>query len=107
MVMSMEACTERYTIERIRSLAQTACLGLSDEEALRLSGELGRMLALVEVLNDVPREESAVCPTVEVALEELRPDVAETSLSSEEVLSLSPIPAQTYFCVPRVVEERS
>ncbi len=103
----MEVCSERYTAERIRALAKTACLGLSAEEESRLSLELGKMLTLADVLSEVPREWVSVCTTTEVALEELRPDVVKDSLTVEEVLSLSPIADSTYFRVPRIVEECS
>src|SRR5450755_2605418 len=89
--------------EEVRELATLARLQLSEEEVVRMTGDLAAILEYVDALRaldttDVEPMTHAVpfdCP--------LRPDEVGASLSAEEALSNAPRREGNFFEVPRIV----
>jgi aspartyl-tRNA(Asn)/glutamyl-tRNA(Gln) amidotransferase subunit C len=92
----------REVVEHVATLAR---LALSEDELNRLQHEMGRILEHADKLQVVDTDEiegtSHVIPMTNV----YREDVAGESLTPEEVVGNAPDSADTFFRVPRIVEE--
>lgn len=94
-----------FTREEIEHLGDLARIALTDEEIVRLQGELN---VIAESINKVQEVASAdVAPTANpVPLEAyLRPDVPEQSLSQQEAVSGAPVSESGMFVAPRILGE--
>ncbi len=87
-------------VERVAKLAR---IGLSPEEASRLSVELGQIVGFVEQLAGVDVE--GVAPTDQVTglVDVWREDVVVPSLPREELLANAPAQQDGYIVVKRVL----
>ncbi|MGE5560824.1 MAG: Asp-tRNA(Asn)/Glu-tRNA(Gln) amidotransferase subunit GatC [Chloroflexota bacterium] len=86
-------------------VARLARLALSDGELERLTGELSRIMAYVEKLNEV--DTTGVPPTSHTLPGQsapLRDDVPRPGLTPEQALANAPDQASGSFRVPRVLE---
>jgi aspartyl-tRNA(Asn)/glutamyl-tRNA(Gln) amidotransferase subunit C len=88
----------------IDHVAKLASLSLTNDEAERMTRELGAILGYVEELSSV--DTSSVEATAQVLLSESawRPDVAAPGLTHEEALAQAPRAADDGFAVPTFVE---
>ena len=96
----------RYSIERIRALAEQAHLFMTEEELSRYAAELDELLSVADALKDAP--ETALPDPFSQArtLTEWRGDaVADTP--ADRVLLLFSCGEDGYFNVPRAVEEQA
>jgi aspartyl-tRNA(Asn)/glutamyl-tRNA(Gln) amidotransferase subunit C len=93
------------TREHVQHTASLARLRLSDEEAERLTRELGRILEYIDQLDQVAT--SGVPPTEHLGLEQLpfRPDEAKAGLSHEQALREAPRKLDEGFAVPAIMED--
>ncbi|KQT32264.1 glutamyl-tRNA amidotransferase [Sphingomonas sp. Leaf412] len=89
------------TVRRIAGLARIA---ISDEEAARLSPELGNILDWIEQLSEV--DTSAVEPMTAVIPNtlRLRDDVVTDGGVRDKVLANAPQAEHGFFTVPKVIE---
>ena len=85
--------------DRVRALARLARLELSEAEVERFSHELGRIVALIGTLPDIPQE-----PDTAASLP-LRLDVPAASLARAAVLAEAPHALDGAFAVPTFVDE--
>lgn len=87
----------------VRHVARLAKLSLTDADVPALTADLGRMLDLVAVLDEV--DVTGVAPLLHphAAFLELRPDVARGSLSQAAALLGAPAQDDGCFLTPRVV----
>jgi aspartyl-tRNA(Asn)/glutamyl-tRNA(Gln) amidotransferase subunit C len=94
------------TIDRARVLhvARLAGLSLSDEEADRFAGELARIVAYVEQLDEVDTTDVPPTATVQLRPAALRPDEVGDCLSHEEALRGAPRVEDGGFAVPAFVD---
>ena len=85
-------------------LARLAQLELGDDEAERMTAELGRILGYVELMAEV--DLAGIEPFVHAPLARLecRPDEPEPSLPLEEVLAGAPCASEQGFEVPIFVD---
>lgn len=92
------------TREDVHYIAKLARLQFSREEEEELAGDLSRILAYVEQLQELDAE--GVSPMAHaVALHNVfRPDVVEDRVSRDEALESAPDSDGTYFRVPKVIE---
>ncbi|MHB8417915.1 MAG: Asp-tRNA(Asn)/Glu-tRNA(Gln) amidotransferase subunit GatC [Myxococcales bacterium] len=87
----------------VRRVAALAHLALSEEEELRLAGELSQILAYVEKLRELPTE--GVEPTTAVASRAaFREDIPLPSLPAERAVDNAPATVGTAFSVPKILE---
>lgn len=92
----------RTDVDHVAALAR---LALTDDEAARLTDELGRILAYIEKLNEV---DTTGVPTTSHTLTgqraPLRDDAPRQGLTPEAALANAPDRAGGSFRVPRVLE---
>lgn len=92
------------TKEDVRKIGHLARIRLTDDEAVRFSGELSQILDWVEQLNEV--DTSGVEPMTSVLPMQLpwRRDVVTDGDCAEEVLANAPKREFNCFVVPKVIE---
>ena len=96
------ATLSRKDVEHVAHLAR---LGLSEDEFVRLEGQLNHILDQYAVLAELDTEH--IAPTAQtIELENiLRDDVVKPGLAAEEILALAPERAGQYFVVPPILGE--
>lgn len=92
---------DKATVARIAALAR---IKVTDEEQLRLAGELTQILTWIEQLNEVPT--GGVEPMASVAHMKLplRDDAVTDGGIRDKLLTNAPQTARGFFAVPKVVE---
>ena len=92
---------DQTTVKRVAKLARIA---LSEEDAVRMEGELNAILGFVEQLSEV--DVSGVEPMTSVTPMEMkkRDDVVSDGSKAEDVVANAPETSDNYFLVPKVVE---
>ena len=92
---------DKNTVRRVAKLARIA---FPEERLEPMAGELNRLLAWVEQLNEV--DTSAVEPMTSVVKMSLkmREDVVSDGGQAEAVTQNAPLGEDHYFAVPKVVE---
>lgn len=93
------------TLQEIEKLSGIARLGLSDSEKQIFPEQISRILAYTEVLQAV--DTKGVVPTVyPIPMSGvLREDMVVSSLPQNTALANGPEVADSYFRVPRIIEE--
>ncbi len=90
--------------DTVRRVARLARLAFPEERLEPMAGELNRILAWVEQLNEV--DTSSVEPmssAVKVSLK-MREDAVTDGGKAAEVVKNAPLGEDNYFAVPKVVE---
>ena len=89
------------TVKRVARLARIA---VTDEEAVKMEGELNTILGFVDQLNEV--DVSGVEPMTSVMPMEMkkRPDIVTDGGKSADIVANAPATEENYFLVPKVVE---
>lgn len=89
------------TVKRVARLARIA---VTDEEAVKMEGELNTILGFVEQLNEV--DVSGVEPMTSVMPMDMkkRPDIVTDGGKSADIVANAPATEENYFLVPKVVE---
>jgi aspartyl-tRNA(Asn)/glutamyl-tRNA(Gln) amidotransferase subunit C len=92
------------TMDDVEKAAQLARLELSDEEKVRLVGELSGILDQIAVIAAV--DTSAIPPTAQVVelTNVMRPDEVCPSLSPDQVLANAPAREGDFFKIRAVLE---
>ncbi|MBL8780295.1 MAG: Asp-tRNA(Asn)/Glu-tRNA(Gln) amidotransferase subunit GatC [Alphaproteobacteria bacterium] len=92
---------DKNTVKRVARLARIA---LPEERLEPMAGELNRILAWVEQLNEV--DTSSVEPMTSVIKMSLkmREDVVTDGNAATDVVLNAPLGEDNYFAVPKVVE---
>lgn len=93
----------KIDIAEVERIARLARIGLSHDEAVKMSAELGDILGFVEQLSSVDIE--GVAPTDQVTgLEDVwREDVVKPSMPREQLLANAPEQKDGYIVVKRVL----
>jgi aspartyl-tRNA(Asn)/glutamyl-tRNA(Gln) amidotransferase subunit C len=87
----------------VRRVAALAHLALSEDEELRLAGELSQILSYVEKLREL--DTSNVEPTTAVASRAaFREDIVRPSLPASEAIRNAPASVGTAISVPKIIE---
>lgn len=94
------------TLEDVEHVAALARLSFTEEEKVRLTGELNEILRYMELLNNL--DTSAVEPLSHVIeLQNVfRADLQRPSTGREEILKNAPAHTEKFFKVPKVLGER-
>ncbi|MEQ1752693.1 MAG: Asp-tRNA(Asn)/Glu-tRNA(Gln) amidotransferase subunit GatC [Micropepsaceae bacterium] len=90
--------------DTVRRVARLARLAFPEERLEPMAGELNRILAWVEQLNEV--DVSSVEPmtsAVKVSAK-MRDDVVTDGNCADEIVKNAPLGEDNYFAVPKVVE---
>ena len=96
---------ERIDVQQVQHVAKLSRLKLSGDDVTRYSHQLGAILEYVNQLSEV--DVTGVEPMAHpLPLQNvLREDVAEPSLSVEQVLANAPGKEGRYFTVPKVLDQ--
>ncbi|MDQ0320333.1 aspartyl-tRNA(Asn)/glutamyl-tRNA(Gln) amidotransferase subunit C [Pararhizobium capsulatum DSM 1112] len=89
------------TVKRVARLAR---LAVSEEEALRMTGELNGILGFVEQLSEVNVEGVEPMTSVTPMAMKKREDVVTDGNKAEDVVANAPVTDRNFFLVPKVVE---
>ena len=91
------------SVQDVEKIAQLARLRFDEDEKVALVAQLGRIVALVERLDELDTDD--VEPTYHVLdiHNAFREDVLEPSLSRDEVLGNAPAAKNGFFSVPKVI----
>ncbi len=92
---------DQKTVAKIASLAR---LKIPVEEQNAVAGELNKILAWVEQLNEVDVEGIEPLANVNDAFLRARPDVVTEGGSAQDILANAPSQTADFFTVPKVVE---
>ena len=94
---------DRSTVEHVAALAR---VGLTEDEVVRFTGQLGRILDAMSRLQQV--DTSSVAPTASVLplVNVMRDDVVRPGLTREEALSNASLTDGEFFRVQASLEER-
>lgn len=91
--------------ELIDNLANLARLYFNEDEKKEIKGDLQRMIAFIDKLNELDTE--GVQPLLHMtdATDVSREDVVQGSISREEALKNAPESDGTFFKVPKVIRK--
>ncbi len=94
------------TIKDVENIAKLAKLRFSEEEKVKLQGEMNEILTYIETINEIPGLES-VEPLENINNTEnvFRDDIDEKCLTKEEVLKNAPEKTENFFKVPKVLDK--
>jgi aspartyl-tRNA(Asn)/glutamyl-tRNA(Gln) amidotransferase subunit C len=90
-------------VTEVQRVAKLARIGLSDEEAARMSVELGQIVGFVEQLQAVDIEGIAPTDQVTGLVDIWREDVVKPSMPREQLLANAPEQKDGYIVVKRVL----
>ena len=92
------------TDELIYKLEKLAKLKLSTEEHEIIKKDLGKILEMIDKIQDVDTSEVSALQYVTDTVNSIREDVAENEISNEEALRNAPETRDSYFTVPKVID---
>lgn len=88
----------------VRRVARLACLAVNDAEVDRLQGELNKILAFVECLDELNVDGvEPLTSVVPAALPRRKDEVTDGAIQAD-VLANAPLKDDGFFLVPKVVE---
>ncbi len=90
----------------VQHVATLARLDLSEAEKETFANQLGAILSYVEQLKAVDTSGVAPSATVLGAVGGFREDAVKPSLPVERAVANAPDPAEGFFGVPKIIEER-
>jgi len=98
----------KITEQEVRRVAELANLALTEDEIVRMTGELDGILTHIDKLNEL--DTTNVEPMAQVLYDAqdsatLREDVERKPLGNADALANAPVAGQGYFKVPRVIEK--
>jgi len=94
------------TLKDVEHVAALARLSFTDEEKLKLTGELNAILAYMEQLNTLNTSSVEPLSHVIELKNVFREDVRVESLSREDALKNAPAATEKFFRVPKVIGDR-
>ncbi len=98
---------EKIDNKQVRKVAKLSRLELTDSEIEEFTGQLGAILEYVEKMNELDTgniEPLAHCLPVSNVFRE---DIAKESLGTEKTLANAPKRDETYFLVPKILDDNS
>ena len=93
--------------DAVRHIAHLARLKVTDEEIARYAGQLSKILGYMEQLNEL--DTTGIEPTAHPlpVSNVFREDVERTTLTQDEALANAPRQQDTFFSVPKVLDQGS
>lgn len=94
------------TIKDVEKIAKLAKLKFTEEEKIKLQGEMNEVLGYIDTINQIPGLED-VKPLENINDTEnvFREDVSEVCLTKEEALKNAPEKTENFFKVPKVLDK--
>lgn len=90
--------------EQVKHVATLAKLAFSEEELPHLTSQLGKIIEMVELLEEVDTEGVAFTANVTPSINVMREDIAEKGTDRNELLKNVPESADGYIKVPAIIE---
>ena len=91
-------------VQTVRRIAHLARIAVSDEEVLRLEGEINGILAFFEQLNEVNVDGVEPMTSVTPMKMKQRDDVVTDGGIADDIVKNAPATDDHFFLVPKVVE---
>ena len=95
----------KITRAEVEHVARLARLELTEDEQAQMTARLDAILGYMETLNGVDTEGVEPTTTVIPMVSVLREDEVRPSLDREEALANAPDREETFFRVPRIIED--
>lgn len=94
------------TIKDVEKIANLAKLKFTEEEKIKLQGEMNEVLGYIDTINQIPGLDD-VKPLENINDTEnvFREDVSEVCLTKEEALKNAPEKTENFFKVPKVLDK--
>ena len=94
------------TINDVEKIAKLAKLKFTEEEKIKLQGEMNEVLGYIDTINQIPGLDD-VKPLENINDTEnvFREDVSEVCLTKEEALKNAPEKTENFFKVPKVLDK--
>ncbi|MBN8584524.1 MAG: Asp-tRNA(Asn)/Glu-tRNA(Gln) amidotransferase subunit GatC [Ignavibacteria bacterium] len=94
------------TIKDVEKIAKLAKLKFTEEEKIKLQGEMNEVLGYIDTINQIPGLDD-VKPLENINDTEnvFREDVSEVCLTKEEALKNAPEKTENFFKVPKVLDK--
>lgn len=92
-------------VELVDKLAHLARLYFSEEEKKEIEQDLQRMISFVQKLNEIDTTGIEPLQHMGTAINVLREDRIEGSVSREEALKNAPVSDGVFFKVPKVIKK--
>jgi aspartyl-tRNA(Asn)/glutamyl-tRNA(Gln) amidotransferase subunit C len=89
------------TVKRVAKLSRIA---VSEEDAVRMVGELNGILGFVEQLNEVDVSGTEPMTSVVPVAMKMRQDVVNDGGKASDIVANAPATDENFFLVPKVVE---
>ncbi|MBV6511476.1 MAG: Asp-tRNA(Asn)/Glu-tRNA(Gln) amidotransferase subunit GatC [Ignavibacteriales bacterium] len=91
------------TLDEVKKIAELARLDFTEEEYIRFTGEMNRILEYMDKLNEL--DTAGVEPMAHPAggVNFMREDELKPSLTPEEALKNAPAREDNFFSVPKVI----
>lgn len=95
----------KITIKDVEHVAELSRIKFEDDELVKFTEQLGKILAYVDKLNELDTQD--VDPTYHVLdlTIPLRDDVLKPMLGAEDALGNAPEEEEGYFTVPKFIED--
>ena len=93
--------------EQVRKVAKLARLDLTDSEAAEFSDQLSAILEYVEKMNELDTDNAAPLAHCLPVSNCFREDVVKESLGTEKVLANAPQCDESFFKVPKILDDNS
>ena len=93
--------------EQVRKVAKLSRLDLSQSEILEFTGQLGAILDYVEKMNELDTENIEPLAHCLPVSNVFRDDRIKKSLGTEKALANAPQKEETFFKVPKILEDSS
>jgi len=87
----------------IEYIAKLAKLKFNDEEAIKMQGEMNKILEYVEKLNELDTSDVEPLSHVIDLKNVAREDVANQTLTADDMLKNAPSKTEKFFRVPKVI----
>ena len=91
-------------LETVKRVAHLARIALSDEEAVKMEGELNAILGFVEQLNEVDVGSVEPMTSVTPMAMKKRSDSVTDGSKADDIVANAPQSDEHFFLVPKVVE---
>jgi len=91
-------------VATVKRVARLARLAVTDDEAVRMTGELNGILGFVEQLSEVDVNGVEPMTSVIPMAMKMRKDVVNDGNIADRIVANAPLTEQNFFEVPKVVE---
>jgi aspartyl-tRNA(Asn)/glutamyl-tRNA(Gln) amidotransferase subunit C len=94
------------TIKEVEHIAKLAKLKFSEEEKVKLQGEMNKVLDYIDTLNEIPDlDKTPPLENINDTENVFREDISEVCLTKEEALKNAPEKTENFFKVPKVLDK--